>query len=199
VDQDPLGDDPLTLELGNGEGDAGNVAHLQLTLSMGHSAGQVSGDLTFDPLLLSFEDFELSSTFAGWTSQVLAGTGTLHVDLRSSTECLDPLNVEIGTVAFSIAAGAVSGSGIPVGVTATTISNLEGLSYSHLNSGGAIQVTGPAEPTPTPTADPTTTSTPTPTATIDEVHPADFDGDRTVDQADLLLFLETWRQETNRP
>ncbi len=199
VDTIPPGNDPLTLALGNDEGEAGGVVNLPLTLSMGHSAGKVSGDITFNPALFSFVDLQFSSLFAGWTSQVQVGTGTLHFNLSSAMECSDPQAVEMGTVAFSISGEAESGTTIPVELTGTTISNLEGLAYSHLVSGGTIQVTTPVEPTSTPSPSPSATTTPTPTATTDELHPADFNGDRTVDQADLLLFLKTWHLEVTRP
>lgn len=197
IDTTSPGNESLTLAIGNAVGDAGSVVTLPLTLSMGHSAGKVSGAITFNPLLLSFMDLQLSSAFSGWTSQVQTDSGTLHFNLSSSTECANPQSVELGTVAFSISGQAESGTEIPLGLSGTTVSNLDGLSYSHLVSGGTIQVTAPVEPTPSPT--PTLCATPTPTPTIDELHPADFNGDRTVDQVDLLLFLEAWRQEVTRP
>jgi hypothetical protein len=198
IDAASPANEPLTLAIGDEGGDAGNVVNLPLTLSMGHSAGRVSGDITFDPLLLSFVDLELTPLFAEWSSQVLLGTGTLHFSLSGSTECVDPLNVEIGTASFSIAENAEPGT-THVGLTGTTISNLEGLSYSHLESGGTIQVAGPAEPTSSPTPSPTSVSTPTPTPTQGELHPADFNGDKTVNSTDLHLFLDAWRQEVTRP
>jgi hypothetical protein len=192
---------PLTLAIGNGEGHAGSVVYLPLTLSMGHSAGKMSGDISFDLLSLSFLNLQLSSAFIGWTAQVQLGAGTLHFNLVSNKECVEPGSVEIGTVAFSIVGGVASGTSLPVGLTGTTISNLEGLSYSHYESAGTILVSIPVEPTSTPTPSPTATATATatPTDIIDNAHPADFNGDGTVDQADLHLFLETWQQEVNRP
>lgn len=199
IDAASPANEPLTLAIGDEGGDAGDVVNLPLTISMGHSAGKVSGDITFDPLLLSFVDLELSPLFAGWISQVQAGTGTLHFNLSSSTECAIPQMVEIGTVSFSISESAGSGA-TNVGITGTTISNLEGLSYSHLMSGGTIQVAGPAEPTSSPTPSPTSVSTPTPTPTQDDfLHPADFNSDKTVNSTDLHLFLDAWRQEVTRP
>jgi hypothetical protein len=196
IDAAAPANEPLTLAIGDEGGHAGNVVNLPLTISMGHSAGKVSGDITFNPVLLSFVDLQLSSSFAGWASQLLTGAGTLHFLLTGSTECVDPHNVVIGTVSFTIAESVEPGT-TEVGMTGTTISNLEGLSYSHLSSGGTLQVSGPEEPTPSLTLTPS--ATPTLTPVIDELHPADFNGDSTVDQTDLLLFLEIWRQEVTRP
>ena len=196
VNQSPPGNEHLTLTLGSDEGHAGSTISLSLTSSMGHSMGKLSGDFTFDPLLLSFMDLELSPNLEGWSRQITLGAGTVHFNMSSSTECSDPLDVEIGTISFAISEGAVPATTTTLGLTGTRISNLEGFSYSHLDSGGSVKVLVQAESTPTPTTSPTTEATPTPTGIPGELHPADFNGDGIVDQTDLNLFLETWHMET---
>ncbi len=188
---------PLTLALEDASGQAGNEISLPLTLSMGHSAGKVIGDLNFDPLSLTFSGLELVNTFEDWTSQVQTGTGTLHFILSNTKECVEPGAVEIGTISFSITGSIEPGTILPVGLSATSINNLEGLFYSHITIGGMVHVETPVEPTPTPTAE--FTPTPTSTPLMDDPHLADFNGDGTVDQTDLILFLETWHQELPHP
>ena len=188
---------PLSLSLASATAEADQRVDIAFTVSLPEAIGKISGDLSFDPSILTEVDFQSATRLDSWQIHLTPLSGKTHFEFTGPIELSGVVPLPLGDWRIRVANTVTSEISSDLLLENLRIENLEGLAFEVIAVDGQIDVAEGPE-TPTPTEPPTPSPTPTPTESPPPHIPVDFDSNGEVDERDLVRFLEIWKQEAKQ-